>query len=135
LAFAKTQENWRMRPAVPLYEKLVLVTLEPVWSIFDPASPCYWARSPVEFSPFFSLHLANPIYWLLAIVLVIVGACKRWLTAYEVSLSAGLLLIPYVLRAHEMCMAGMGRFAAVVFPVYIVNAGPRAGRPSPRAAD
>src|SRR5262249_35181904 len=40
LAFAKTQENWRMRPAVPLYEKLVdLVTLEPVWSIFDPSSP------------------------------------------------------------------------------------------------
>src|SRR5262249_4241404 len=81
LAFAKTQENWRMRPAVPLAEKVVdLVTLEPVWSIFDPSSPCYWAGSSVEFSAFFSLHLANPIYWLLAIVLVIVGACKRWLT-------------------------------------------------------
>jgi hypothetical protein len=47
-------------------------------------------------------------------------AWPRRRKAYEVSLCAGLLLIPYLLRAHEMCMTGMGRFAAVVFPVYIV---------------
>jgi hypothetical protein len=75
-------------------------------------------RSPG--SPLFNLHLANPLYWLFACGMVMYGALKRWLTANEVTLSAGLLLIPYVLRAQEMGMAGMGRFAAVVFPVYIV---------------
>ena len=31
-----------------------------------------------------------------------------------------LLAIPYVTRAYEMCMASHARFAAVVFPAYIV---------------
>ena len=31
-----------------------------------------------------------------------------------------LLLIPYLTRAYEMNMASSARFAAVVFPVYVV---------------
>jgi hypothetical protein len=121
LAFARTQENWRVRPAIPWTTKIGdLLTLEPIRALFDPGSACYWQRSPAEISPLFSLHCANPVYWLTAIALVGVGAWKRWLTTYELTLALGLLLVPYGLRSHEMCMAGMGRFTAVVFPIYIV---------------
>ncbi len=121
LAFARTQEYWRVRPAAPWTERLVdLLTLEPVRGVFDPAAPCSWQRPAAEVSPLFSLHLANPLYWLLALALLGVGIARRWLTAYEWTLALGLLAAPYLLRGHEMCMAGMGRFAAVAFPVYLV---------------
>jgi hypothetical protein len=68
----------------------------------------------------FSLHLANPVYFLLAAALLAVGAWQRWLNGLELALGAGLLLIPYVTRSHEMCMGAMGRFAAVAVPVYLV---------------
>ncbi len=45
---------------------------------------------------------------------------KKWLTGPEIVLSFFLLAIPYVTRAYEMCMASHARFAAVVFPAYIV---------------
>jgi hypothetical protein len=121
LAFAHTQENWRFRPAVTPSTRVVeLVTLEPVWSVFDPDSSCYWQRSASDLNPLFSLHLANPLYWLAALALIGVGIWKRSLTSYEWSLALGLLLVPYVLRSHDMCMASMGRFTAVVFPIYLV---------------
>jgi hypothetical protein len=121
LAFARTQEHWRTRPAVPWTTKTVdLLTLEPVRAIYDPASVCCWHRPAHETNPIFSLHCANPVYWLAALGLVGVGIWKRWLTAYEWTLALGLLLVPYLLRSHEMCMAGMGRFTAVVFPLYLV---------------
>src|SRR5260370_3700754 len=135
LTFVRTQENWRVRAAAPWTTKIGdLLTLEPVRSIFDPASPCYWQRTPAEINPLFSLHCANPIYWLTALALIAVGAWKRWLTAYELTLALGLLLVPYALRSHEMCMAGMGRFTAVVFPIYIVLGHLLARMPAPVAA-
>ncbi len=74
LAFAMTQENWRSRPAVPLFEKAgSLITLQPIWSVFDPSSPCYWKSGGQEANPFFSLQLANPLYFLATIALVILG--------------------------------------------------------------
>ncbi|MCI0465354.1 MAG: hypothetical protein L0Z62_51190 [Gemmataceae bacterium] len=121
LAFARTQEHWRMRPPVAWPERLhALATLEPLWSVFDPSSPCYWRRHEPQGNPLFSLHLANPLYFVLAVVLVALGAWQRWLNAREVALAVGLLLIPYLTRSHDMCLAGMGRFAAVVVPVYLV---------------
>ncbi len=66
--------------------------------------------------------------------LIAVGAWKRWLNRLEVSLAAGLLLIPYVTRSHEMCMAGMGRFAAAVVPIYLVLGQLLARLPPPVAA-
>ncbi len=135
LAFVRTQENWRVRPLTAWPTRLAeLATLEPVRSIFDPASPCYWRRPPAEINPLFSLHVANPIYWLAAVGLVGLGAWKRWLAADEVLFSAALLLVPYVLRGHEMCMAGMGRFAGVVFPIYMVVGQMLARVPAPVAA-
>ena len=53
-------------------------------------------------------------------MLVFIGARKSWLTGPEIVLSLLLLAIPYVTRAYEMCMASHARFAAVVFPAYIV---------------
>ncbi len=135
LAFARTQEHWRMRPAVPLLDRLhALATLEPLWSVFDPSSPCYWRRHEPQGNPLFSLHLANSLYFAFAVVLIAIGAWKRWLNRLEVSLAAGLLLIPYVTRSHEMCMAGMGRFAAAVVPIYLALGQFLARLPPPVAA-
>lgn len=58
----------------------------------------------------------------------------RWLNGYEIALCIGLLLIPYVTRSHEMCMGSMGRFAAVVFPLYLVLGRLLAKLPIPLAA-
>lgn len=121
LAFAQTQQNWRMRPPVPLLTQMRdLAILEPVGAVFDPDSVCCWQRYSGQVSPLFSLQLANSCYWFSGLVLIGIGIWKRWLTNFEWSLALGLLLVPYVLRGHEMCMGSMGRFAAVAFPVYIV---------------
>jgi hypothetical protein len=135
LAFAQAQDNWRVRPAAPATTRcLDLLLLEPVRAVFDPASPCYWARPAEERNPLFSLRLANPLYWLAALALVGIGTWKRWLTAYEWSLALALLLVPYLLRSHDMCMFGMGRFTAVAFPIYLVMGHLQARLPSTIAA-
>jgi hypothetical protein len=121
LAFVQTQENWRIRSPVDFTTKLAdLAMLEPVVANFDPSSPCYWCRAPGEINALFSLYLANPLYWVTAVGLIIFGSYKGWLSVVEIALAVGLLLIPYGLRSHEMCMAGMGRFASVAFPIYLV---------------
>jgi hypothetical protein len=121
LAFAKTQADWHQRPPEPLGARLVaLAQLEPLWSGFDPLSPCYWKRHDPDSSPLFSLNFLNPFFFVLAVLLTALGAWRRWLSRYEIALALGLLLIPYLTRSHEMCMAGMGRFAAVALPVYLV---------------
>jgi hypothetical protein len=121
LAFIQTQENYRLRRPATLLERAdSLVILEPLWTVFDPNSPCYWGRDGRNPSTLFNLRLANPVYFSIAVIVLIVGAWKRWLTANEIIFSAGLLLIPYVTRSYEMCFCSMGRFAAVAFPLYIV---------------
>jgi hypothetical protein len=121
LAFAKTQQYWQMRAPEPFFNKLAaLAALEPVWSVYDESSPAYWKISDVGQHPLFSMQFLNPIYFMVIVGLVVLGAAKGWLTTKELALAAGLLLIPYVTRSHEMCMASMGRFAAIVFPCYLV---------------
>jgi len=122
-AFVKAQDHWRAQAPIPLGEKLLaLAALEPVVDVFDSSSPCYWRNQQTDGNPFLSWRLANPLWWLLAGGLIVLGASTSWLNAAEVSLAAGLLLIPYILKGHEMCMSSMGRFAAVVPPVYLVLA-------------
>jgi hypothetical protein len=120
-AFAHSQMIWHMRPATSLADKLLaLVTLRPFWENFISTSPCSMgARDPVVV-PFFSLYVANPIFFALAILFLVVGAWKRWLSSCEIALAAALLFIPYVTRSHEMCMVSGGRFASVVLPTYLV---------------
>ncbi len=134
LAFAETQENWRRRAPAPWTTRVTdLLTLEPVRGVFDAASPCYWQRGTTEINALFSLHLANPIYWLAGLILIGIGAWKRWLTSYELLLAASLLIVPYALRGHEMCMTGMARFTAAAFPIYLVLGRLLARLPTPIA--
>jgi hypothetical protein len=121
LAFAKTQAHWRMaRPSGDFEKALALASYEPIWSVYVPDTPSYWRNQTQPDNAFLNLAFANPIYFVGVSGLIVVGAWKRWLNGYEVLLSIGLLGIPYVTRAYEMCMASQGRFAAVVFPAYIV---------------
>lgn len=121
LAFVQTQRHWQMRPALSLGARLeVLFSLEPIWSVYVPSSPAYWGRFGHGLNPLFNPLFANPIYFVLAAVLTVIGALKRWLTWEEVLLAAGMLLIPYVTKSYENGMSGQGRFAAAVFPIYIV---------------
>ena len=120
LAFVKTQAHWNERP-LDLQEQLTgAVTLEPIRAVYDPSSSCYWARVPPEGNLLFNLKAANPVYFLGAVALVGLGAYKRWLNGRELLLAAGLLLIPYCLQGARACMEGQARYAAAVFPAYIV---------------
>ena len=121
LAFALTQEYHRVRPLATAADKwLALLSWEPLREAYDRLSPGYWQALHYRANPLFSLEFANPIYFVGTAALIILGAWKRWLTSYEILLAAPLLLIPYFTRAYEMRMLSQGRFAAVVFPVYVV---------------
>lgn len=125
LAFARTQSHWSFRSTddVTLATKMAhLVALEPIRGIYDPESPRYWAKADYVSNPVFSLIFWNPLFFLLAALLLIIGRLKGWLTGAEAVLGAGLLGIPYLTRAHEMSMVSHARFAAMVVPSYIVLA-------------
>jgi len=130
-ATVKVQKHWGT-PA-PWREKVVaLATLAPVRSVYDPRSSAFWALGDDHGIPWFSLQFANPLFFAAAVALIALGAslslarrsddrCRAsWLSMEEVSLAILLLLIPYVTRAYEMRMGSMGRFTAVVFPVFLV---------------
>lgn len=119
--FVKTQQHWAMRPDLPWPGKLrELLTLEPVWSLYVPSSPAYWAKHDSLVSSAFSLQFWNPIYFIACALLVVWGTYKHWLTAPEILLSAGMLAIPYLTQSYRMMMLGHGRFTCVVFPMYLV---------------
>ncbi|MCR4412319.1 MAG: hypothetical protein NUV77_07820 [Thermoguttaceae bacterium] len=121
LAFAKAQRHWQMRPPTPLAEKtLAYLSWEPIWSVYDSSSAAHWRRFGDNPLALASLQAANPVLFVLAVALVALGAARRWLTAEETLLAAGLLLIPYLLRGYDMAMTGQGRFVAVVVPIYLV---------------
>ena len=121
LAFAKAQVAWGMRemPQSPVAKGLDLITLRPVFALYTPTSPCYWAKTSPGDDLLVNLAFANPIFFFGTAALVVIGAWKRWLDSPEWMLSASLLLIPYVMQAR-MCMASHARFASVVFPAYMV---------------
>ncbi|MBI3463766.1 MAG: hypothetical protein HY000_12020 [Planctomycetes bacterium] len=123
LAFVKVQSQWRLRLGddPPLSEKVTaLATLEPAWGVYVPGKSGYWARRDLHGNALFSLQFANPIYFAAAIVLLVIGWRARRITGYEAAIGGLLLLIPYVTKAYDNEMAGFGRFAAVVLPVYPV---------------
>lgn len=112
LAFAKTQEHWGSPAPSPTDKAISLLSYEPIWKIF--------LRGPDGVWSLYTWELVNPTYFVASAALVAFGAWRGWLNAYETSLAAALLLIPYLTRAYEMNMASSARFAAVVFPVYLV---------------
>jgi hypothetical protein len=135
LAFIKTQVHWSTRePADWMEWAWSLATLEPIFAVYDPSSRVYWGRVPPRENPLFNLHFANPIYFLLAGGFVTLGAKMRWLSSKELVLSVLLLLIPYVTQGYRAGMASEARYAAVVFPAYIVMGNLLHRLPGPMAA-
>lgn len=120
-AFAQTQEHFRVTPRVSVWEHtLILVSGEPLWSPYSHSSMAYWRRFDTNTSAWLSLQFANPIYFVLGACLLGLGTLRGWLTELEISFGTALLLMGYVTRGYEMCMASQGRFVSVVFPMYIV---------------
>ncbi len=112
LAFAKTQVHWG-RSVPSLVDKILsLSSYQPIWEIF--------LHEPVTIWSVLSWDQFNPVYFVASISLVVFGAWRGWLNVYETSLAGILLFIPYLTRAYEMGMASSARFAAVIFPVYVV---------------
>jgi hypothetical protein len=112
LAFARTQQHWGS-PVPSLETKMsALLSYEPIWQNF--------LREPIADWSVFTWELVNPIYFVATAALVVWGTWRARLNAYEAALGGVLLLIPYVTRACEMNMASTARFAAVVFPIYLV---------------
>jgi hypothetical protein len=122
LGFAKTQSHWGLSPYDYHKKLLALLTGEPLWAPYVPGSPSYWRADDTIYPamPFFSWVAVNPLYFLFSTALIMIGACKRWLSSYEAILGLAFLLIPYSTRAYEMSMASHARFSAAVFPVYLV---------------
>jgi hypothetical protein len=123
LAFAQTQEHWSMSaPEDRSWPAKVcsLAMLEPIWGVYVPGYRREWAKVNPTGDPLFSMIFWNPILFILAAVLLVIGGWKRWLTGSELVLGACLLAIPYVTRSYEMSMASHGRFAAVVVVNYLV---------------
>lgn len=121
LATVHTQEVWLAREPFTAGQKLLaLLTLEPIWSVYVPGSIAAWNRWE-QLPPPLNCQFLNPLFFVGTAALIAYGAHRRWLTAEELLLSAGLLAIPYLTRSYEMNMNSHARFAAVVFPAYIVG--------------
>ena len=121
LVFSKTQQHWALRPDPQWLDRIImLLTLEPVWSVYVPGTAAYWKQYELVQSPLVSMQFANPIFFVGTAALVGIGAWKKWLNTNELILSACLLLIPYLTHSYRSGMMGHARYAAVVFPAYIV---------------
>jgi hypothetical protein len=121
LAFAKAQDFWQHRMPEDVLDKILsLASFDPLWLAYIPGSPGYAGLTRDPAPALFSLQFANPVLFVGAVALVVLGAWKRWLSWPETLLSAGLILVPYAGRGFEMCMASQGRFVAAAFPIYIV---------------
>ena len=123
-AFAKTQSYWTMRARPTDFLGIVKsATIGPIMDVFDPScAVCYWGNRPPEDSVLFNLWPINPIAFVGTLILLLIGAYKRWLTGYEAVASFGLLLIPYTSQGYRTCMASQARYALVIFPAMIVLA-------------
>lgn len=121
LVFASNQERWSVRPELPLLDRVTsLVTLRPIWSLYLPGSEAAVELSDRTDNLLFSLNRWNGIYFVGCTAIIAYGIRKKMLTTHEWMLSAGLLLVPYVLQAHRMVMISQGRFTCVVFPLFLV---------------
>jgi hypothetical protein len=120
-AFAHAQAPYDMRPWSPGATALLSVaTLEPLWGVYDPSRPGFWAHFSPKCFPLFNLFFMNPLFFVGSILLVLLGAWRRWLTAKELLFSAGVLLVPYFAHSYPKCGASLGRYAVICFPIYIV---------------
>jgi hypothetical protein len=121
IAFASVQSNWYLRPLPSLLpHALNLLSGVPLRDVYNSNSPAFWANFEYISDPIFSLQFSNPLYVSLSIFLVIFGTWKRWITFEETILSFGLIFIPYILHSYQTVMMAQGRYAASVFPIYLI---------------
>jgi hypothetical protein len=121
LAFMRTQSHWNQRPSIGLVEMLLReLTLEPLFCNYDPSCDCYHLHQGREPSAVFHMFFANPIYFVSFGVLLAVGVFKRWLTEGEALAGILLLLFAYFTKSYTTCMSSQARYAASVFPAYLV---------------
>jgi hypothetical protein len=99
--------------------------------MYVPGSEFYWERNEFHTHLFLSMHATGPLWFLLAIVLVALGAAKRWLSAEEVLAAMALLAIPYIATAYYNLMQSMPRFTALIAPAYYVAGRLLARLPAP----
>jgi len=120
-AFATAQRQWRLRPPEAAWPTVLAIgTLEPLWSVYVPSSPAFWQRHDLQNHFLFSLQAFNPLYFLLAVVLIAAGVRHRWINKNEAMFATAAVAIPYFTRSFEMCMGSCGRYVAVALPIYIV---------------
>lgn len=123
LAFSRTQRHWAVVGEADWSTYLrALLTLQPLRSVYDPSAEAYWSNFGKPDEPLLSLQFANPIWFSLCVLLLVIGWRLRWLDEGELLLGAALLLIPYVTHSYQTAFTAQGRYAAVVFPAYIVLA-------------
>ena len=120
-AFALAQRIRSCRQPASIDEKaFAFLSWEPLWSVYQPHSEAYWHnREPLAAAPL-NLAAANPIYFVLGLVLIWNGYRKGWLNGKETLLGALLILVPYLTQGFEHCMLSQGRFVAAAFPIYVV---------------
>jgi hypothetical protein len=123
VAFAKAQFHWGGAREWSFEKLYALLSGEPILNVYDTSSPAYWGKTETyPRNPLFNWDAVNPVYFVLTVILVILGGYKRWLSCYEIALGVALLGIPYFTRAYDMGMVSQARYAAVVFPAYLVIA-------------
>ncbi len=119
-AFAQTQTNWRIMPELPPFDHLfVLVTLEPIWSVYL-AGTANWHS--VDYTcpyGFASLQAGNPLLFVAAVLMLWGSFRGGWIDRSEAAVAFGLVSVPYVTRGYEMCMASQGRYLMPVIPLYL----------------
>lgn len=132
--YCKSQEFWAPRHE-PWAERLWhSAILEPIWSKYTLEAGVSQARSSSIANPLFSLQWADPVFFLVACLLVVLGWRHQWIDMSETMFAAGVLLISYMSQGHRFSMCSQGRFAAVAFPIYIVLGNILARMPPPFAA-
>ena len=123
LAFVKTQQHWQRRPAFSAADKALCAwrVWEPIWASYDKSDAFgYWMRDDEPLSPAISLRFANPIYFVLAFILLMSGELIGWLSLNETVFGLAALAIPYVTTSYEQCMQSQARYSSVAFPIYLV---------------
>ena len=124
LWFVRIQNDYRMRPRLEWAARAYkLLTFEPIRAAYNPRSDGFWATLTCSADVphvAFNMEFWNPIYFVAAVGLVVLGGVKRWLDRYELTMSVGLLLIPYVTRGYDFGMCSQARFTVVCFPIYLV---------------
>jgi hypothetical protein len=129
LAFAHAQSEWVFKPLSWENKLRELVTFAPIWGCYVPGSRHFWAGLRPDVTLGNSLDFWNPVYFVGAWGLLVLGGVKRWLNATEIILGSLLLLFPYVMIGAENSMQSQARFTVVNLPLYLVLARWTASQP------